>query len=246
MVEQKRKTTRDRLVPYQLPWTDIYGNRMPLTKWLWSRKFSILYLAVVWAIVGVLDFASTRRCTETWQLAFQCDQAMWMIKMYTEPLDFLRNAFTSPYFHNGLDHLLFVTIFGFVLPVQSFEVQHGSKATALVFVFSHFCIAYFTGWFFNWGVSHWPENEFYLFAFERNWMGGSVGFYGVIGALSFFSKKKWFLLAMVLAFELLINQALINIDLHISFIHAMAAIVGWLLCWIWTRFDPRAADRIPA
>jgi len=224
-------------VPYQWPWTDLYNRPMPFKKWLWSRKFSLFYLAIIWSIVAILDFASTRRCEETWQLAFQCEQAVWMIKFYTEPWQFFSSLFTTPYFHNGLDHILFVTVFGFMLPVQSFEVQHGSKATAILFVLSYVFVVPFFGFLFNLGLEYWPTEEIILFGFERNWMGGSLGLYGIIGALSFFSRKRWFLLLMVLCFEIFINQMIVHIDIHISLIHLASTSAGWTMCWVWTRLD---------
>lgn len=247
-MSEKGTTTRDRLIPYQLPWTDIYGQNMPFKQWLWSRKFSILYIVIIWTIVGILGFASTRpnNCDKTWQLAFQCEQAIWMIQFYQDPWAFAKSLFTAPYFHNGLDHILFVTVFGFMMPVQSFEVQHGSKATVILFVVSYLLIGTFWGAIWNYGVTVYPENEILKSGFDRSWLGGSLGFYALIGSLSFFSRKKWFLLLMVLCFEYFINHHVIGIAFHISLIHVSSALMGWVMCWTWTRFDPKAVERIPA
>ena len=231
------------MVPYQWPWTDRYGQRMSFGAWLKSRKFSIGYVVVIWAIVGILDFGSTRDCESTWQLAFQCDQAIWMAELYSAPLQFFMSLITAPYFHNGWDHILFVVVFGFMLPIQSFEVQHGSLAAFGIFTLSYIFVTTGLGFFFNIGLDLYPDNHFFQFAFERNWMGGSIGFFAAIGGLSFFSPKPWFLMTLVVGFELFINQLVINIDPHISLAHITAASSGWLMCLAWTKFDPAAARR---
>ncbi len=226
-----RKKPSERLVPYIFFWTDEYGDKMKIKDWAWSRKFTLTYLAAIWGIVAVLDFASTRNCEGSWQLAFACDQAIWMIKIYTKPFEFFTSVFTSPFFHNGLDHILFVTIFGMMLPVQSFEMQHGSKLTAFIFFGTYFLGGFFSGFVFNLGIDIWPESEFYIFGFERNWMGGSVGFFGVIGALSYCSRKKWAMLLMVVAFEGF-NYFILDITPQISFIHMTSATFGFMLVWL--------------
>lgn len=224
----KKKHTSEQLIPYQWFWTNTYGERMGFVEWIKSRPFSILYLAVIWTIIGILGFASTRNC-DTWQQMIACDRAIYMIKMVTHPLEYVMSWFTAPYFHNGLDHILFVTIFGFMMPVQSFEVQYGTRSTIIIFIISYVVVGVFFGSLFNVGIAYWPKVEFFQFGFERSWMGGSVGFYAVIGALAHTSRKQWFLLLLIGCFEIL-NLAVIGIDVHISFIHVISATSGFLTC----------------
>lgn len=228
------RRTRDQLVPYQWPWTDEFGRKLSLGQVLWTRKFSIAFLAITWGIVSILGFASTRNC-DTWQLAFACDRAIWMIELKTAPWEFIKSWYTAPFFHNGLDHLLFVTIFGMLMPVQSFEVQYGSKATIYIFLITYTFIGLFNGLFFNWGIAMWPDVEFFQFGFERSWMGGSVGFYGVIGALSFLGKKKWLMILLVICFEM-INHFGLGIAIHISFIHMLSSIIGFVSGWLMWKY----------
>lgn len=229
----RKSHTSRQLIPYQWFWTNTFGEPMGFVEWLKSRPFTLIYLVIVWSIIGALGFASTRNCDGTWQLAFACDRAIWLGKMMTEPVNYVFSWFTTPFFHNGLDHILFVSIFGFLMPVQSFEVQHGPKATTIVFFVSYIVIGIFFGSLFNFGITYWPESEFFQFGFERNWMGGSVGFYALIGALSYTSQKQWFLALLVVAFETL-NLTVIGIDIHISFVHAISFSSGFITCW-WLR-----------
>lgn len=236
-----KKHTNQQLIPYQWFWTNVYGERMGFAEWAKSRPFTILYLIIVWSIIGALGFASTRNCEDTWQLAFACDRAIWMIKMVSEPLNYIMSWFTAPFFHNGLDHVLFVSIFGFLMPVQSFEVQNGTKSTLIIFFVSYIFVGVFFGIFFNVGLAYWPNVEFFSFGFERNWMGGSVGFYALIGALAFTSRKQWFLLLLIGCFEV-INLTVIGIDVHISFIHVMSATSGFLTCLVLKRIGLLVAN----
>ncbi|MEP2025152.1 MAG: rhomboid family intramembrane serine protease [Reichenbachiella sp.] len=228
---KKRTRTRDQLIPFQWFWTDEFGEKMGFREWFKSRKFTISYLITIWTIVSVLDFASTLDCTSTWQLAFACDHAIWMGKMITDPLNYVLSWFTAPFFHNSIDHILFVTVIGMMMPVQSFEVQYGSKATAIVFIVSYIWIGVFCGIFFNLGVEIWPEMDFMSFTFKRNWMGGSVGFYGLIGALVYCSRKPWILFSITFCFELL-NLFVIKIDPQITFAHANGLFIGYCCVWL--------------
>ena len=239
--QQKRKRTQDQLIPYQWFWTNTDGNRMGIFEWIKSRPFTICYLVTIWSIIGILGFSSTRDCDQTWQLAFACDRAIWMIKMITEPLNYILSWFTAPFFHNGLDHILFVTIFGFLLPVQSFEVQYGAKPTAIIFFAAYVFVGIFFGIFFNVGIAFWPDVEFFSFGFTRNWMGGSVGFYALIGALAYTSQRQWVLPLLIVCFEIL-NLTVIKIDVHISFIHVMSATSGFLTCMLLKRTGMLAAN----
>ncbi|WP_422360606.1 hypothetical protein [Reichenbachiella sp.] len=228
-----KKPTKEQLIPFQWFWTDQFGDKMSFLGWLNSRKFSIIYLIVIWSIVSILGFASTWDC-DTWQKIFACDRAIWLGKMLTDPVDYVLSWFTTPFFHNGIDHILFVSIFGIMMPVQSFEVQYGTRPTFIIFFVSYIIIGIFFGSFFNLGLSIWPDSHFFSFAFARNWMGGSVGFYAFFGALSYLSRKQWILPLCVACFEIF-NLTVIGIDIHISFIHTIAVTGGFFTCLILKR-----------
>jgi hypothetical protein len=235
-LENNIKKSTDQLIPYQWFWTDIFGRRMSFIDIIKSRKFTFLYLAIIWGIIGILGFASTQidNCDKSWQLAFSCDQAIWMIKMIDQPLIFARSLITAAFFHNGLDHILFVSIFGMLFPVQSFEVQHGWKPTAIIFLSTYVFIGIYSGLLFNIGIAYWPNNEFFIFGFERSWLGGSVGFYALIGAMAFQSRKKWVLIFLTACFEV-INLTVIGIDVHITFIHIHCTFYGFFMSWWLTK-----------
>ncbi|WP_462253890.1 hypothetical protein [Ekhidna sp.] len=223
---------KERIFPFVFPWRGAYNERKPALELLKSKGFTLIYLAIIWTIVGVLGFASTRNCEESWQVALQCEYAFW-VKNFTEsPLIFFRNLFTTPILHNGLDHILFVSVLGFLLIVQSHEAVFGSKKTALIFMSAYFTVAPFFGLFYTVGLDLFPNSEFMQFAFVRNWLGGSLGMFQVYGALATKSRKPWIMLSGPVVFEIF-NLTVLGIDLHISLMHLMATFLGY---WISLKF----------
>lgn len=236
--EKKLKRVQDRWFPYQWPWTDKYDRLMNLKDWFLSRKFTIIYLSVIWIISLTLGFGSTLRCAESWQLSFICEHVMWMIQFRTDIGAFVMSFFTAPYFHNGVDHIWFVTLFGFLLTVQAFETQHGSWAAFIYFTTTYIFIGLLTGPMFNIGLEMWPDSHFFYYAFERNWMGGSAGAFAMMGGLTYFSGKRWAIPSVIIAFEIL-NFTVIGNNVYISFIHSSAAVWGYFISYIWSRWDPK-------
>lgn len=218
------------------PWKHPSGSSYSTFRgWLKSRKFSVFYVATIWVVLALLGFAAKRNCeTGPWQIVLQCNWSMWMAEYKTNFWHFMATSFTAPWFHNDIVHILFVTIFGFLFPVQSFEAQHGTRATVSIYFLSYVFIVLFNGWLFNTLVTLWPEERLFSHAFTRGWMGGSVGIFAIIGALSFFSSKKWFMYSLVFAFELF-NYFVIGNNIYISFIHITSTSFGWVYCWIWKR-----------
>ncbi|MEP1096600.1 MAG: hypothetical protein ABJG78_15900 [Cyclobacteriaceae bacterium] len=219
------KHQNNRTFPFVWPWRGANNEQVSLREALASRKFSYLYLLIIWGIVGILDFASTRNCSGTWQLALQCEYAFWIGNLVEAPLIFFRNLFTTMLFHNGVDHIFFVTIVGVLIIIQSYEVRFGSKETFSMFLLAYLIVGTLFGIFYQSGLSIWPKNEFIQFAFERNWMGGSLGFYFLYGAFVGSSKRPLIFLSIPFVFEFL-NIYFFNIDLHISLMHTVGAMAG--------------------
>ncbi|WP_436514433.1 hypothetical protein [Ekhidna sp. To15] len=217
---------KERIFPFVWPWKGAYNQSLPFKELIKGKAFTILYLIVIWTIIGILGYASTRNCEGTWQLALQCEYAFWVKNLTEAPLIFLRNLFTTPFLHNGLDHILFVSVLGFLLIVQSHEAVFGSKTTALIFMSSYLTVAPFFAVFYTVGIDLFPDSEFMNFAFARNWLGGSIGMFQVYGALATVSRKKWVMLSVPIIFEIF-NLTVLGIDLHISLMHVMATFLGF-------------------
>ncbi|WP_370088435.1 hypothetical protein [Ekhidna sp.] len=221
---------KERIFPFVWPWKGASNEQISFGQLIRLKSFSILYLVIIWTIIGVLGFASTRNCEGTWQLALQCEYAFWVKNLTEAPWVFIRNMFTTLFLHNGLDHILFVSVLGVLVFVQSHEVIFGSKVTGLIFLSAYLTVAPFFGVFYNVGLHFFPDSEFMLFAFERNWMGGSIGMFQVYGALATRSRKPWIMLSMPVLFEIF-NLTVLGIDLHISLMHVMATGLGFLISY---------------
>ncbi|MEQ9466896.1 MAG: hypothetical protein RLN88_05755 [Ekhidna sp.] len=217
---------KHRLFPFVWPWRGADNEAISATQLFKGKSFSILYLIVIWSIIGILGFASTRNCEGTWQQAMQCDYAFWVKNLTENPLIFVRNLFTTLFLHNGFDHILFVSILGILLIVQSHEAIFGPVKTALLFLSAYVTVAPFFGAFYTIGLEMFPDSRFMQFAFERNWMGGSIGMFQVYGALATQSRKPWVMLIIPVIFEIF-NLSVLGIDLHISLMHLMATFLGY-------------------
>ena len=219
---------KERIFPFIWPWKGGDSRSLTFGKWIHSRRFSLVYLVLVWTIVGVLGFASTRArdCSASWEMGIYCEYAFWVKNLVESPLVFIRNLFTTPFLHNGLDHILFVSVIGFLLIVQSHEFKFGWKKTALIFLSSYVTVAPFFAVFYTVGIDMFPESEFMQFAFARNWMGGSIGMFQVYGALAVKSRKPFIMLGVPFLFEAL-NLLALGIDLHISLMHIMSTLLGY-------------------
>jgi hypothetical protein len=223
------------IIAFLLPWRSKSNTNLTFFEFIKSRAFTISYLAIIWILVVLLDFGSTRNCGPTWQLAFICEHSVWMLKMYTEPINFVFSMFTATLFHNGLDHILFVTIIGFIFIAQSFEAHNSSLATLFLFFSSFAFVGILMGFIINWGYSNWPEIDYYTFAVERSWMGGSAGFFGIFGALSHNCRKKWLIPFIVILFES-INFFILSIDPQISTGHMIATFFGFTVWGFWVQY----------
>ena len=217
-----------RTFPFVWPWRGVNNIRISLKEMFLARAFSYSYLLVIWGIVFVLGFASTRNCTGTWQLALQCEYAFWVENVTKIPLIFIRNLFTTSLFHNGPDHILFVTIFGVFIIIQSYEVLYGYKESIFMFFLAYVIVGFIFGIFYQTGLAIWPESAFHQFAFERNWMGGSLGFFFMYGALACSSKRPFVLLSIPAVFES-VNFFVLDIDPQISLTHITSTSAGYLV-----------------
>lgn len=219
-------------MPFLWPWKGLHKENLSFSETLKSRTFTFGYLLIIWILVWLLDFGSTRNCGPTWQLQFICDQSVWMNKIYSEPFNYFLSFFTATFFHNGLDHILFVTVVGFLIIVQAFEVRNGTLPAIIIFFTSMVFICTLMGFLINWGFTHWPEISFFDLGMKRSWMGGSAGAFGVFGALSHNSRQRWITFIIIGIFET-INLTFYGINLQISVIHTLCAIYGFTVWGIW-------------
>lgn len=233
MVHQSNTPGRKWL--FVLPWRGKSNERISLKDAIKSRKFSLAYLLVIWSIIGMLGFASTVNCEGTWQLRLQCEYSYWITYLVDKPFVFFRNLFTTPFLHNGMDHILFVSVLGILVIVQSHEALFGSKKTALIFFSSYFTVAPFFAFIYNPGIEIFPDSEFLQDVLGRSWIGGSIGMFQVFGSLATKSKKPILILAIPILFEVF-NLTVLRIHPQISIMHIMSSFVGYgLSLWLFKK-----------
>ena len=227
-------TKKERVFPFIWPWQDAGGETLTLCKLVATKSFTVLYLIVIWTLIGLLGFASTWDCKSTWQLALQCEFAFWIRNLSAEPALFLRNLFTTPFIHNGLDHILFVSVLGFLLMVQSYEAHFGTKRTIIMFLLAYVIVAPFFAGSYTIAIDFYPESEFLNYVMSRNWVGGSIGMFQVYGALAVISRRPLIMLAAPVLFEIF-NRLVIDIHPQISIMHLTCTFVGYGLSLFFNR-----------
>jgi hypothetical protein len=220
------RTLNKRIFPFVWPWQGKGGETLSLRQFITTKSFTILYLIIIWSLIGVLGFASTWDCRSTWQLALQCDYAFWIRNLSTEPLMFTRNLFTTPFIHNGLDHILFVSVLGFLLMVQSYETHFGTRKTIIMFFLAYLIVAPFFAALYSLAINFYPGSEFLNYVMSRNWVGGSIGMFQLYGALATLSRRPLIMLAAPVVFETF-NLLVIEIHPQISIMHLTCTFVGY-------------------
>ena len=189
------------------------------------RNFSVFFLFVNWIIVLTLGYGSTRNCSDTWQLEMMCNAAMYANKIFTEPNEFILSWFTGVWFNNGLDHIIYVTC-GILIFVQSFEMRMGTKNTLFLFFSGTAVVSTICAIIINYGYVVDPSNEIFSHGMDRNWMGGSVGIFSILGAIFHCSKRPLALFIPVLLFEIWNGQT--NISIQTSSAHMLSLLYGYV------------------
>jgi hypothetical protein len=83
----------------------------------------------------------------------------------------------------------------------------------------------------NMGDVLWPNNEIINQGIERNWKGGSVGFFGIIGASAHQSNSRWLVILIAVIFEAW-NYYTHGISTFTSVAHMTSMAYGFLI-WGW-------------
>jgi hypothetical protein len=210
--------------PLLWPWQDEEHTNLALKPWLISRGFTLSFLAVSWLSIAILGFGSSWNCSESWQNELICSAAIYANNIFTEPHAFIFSWFTGVWFSNGLDHIIYVTC-GFVIFVQSYERRMGIKNTVFLFFTGTAVASTIVAVGINYGYAASPADELFITGMTRNWMGGSVGMFTIIGALSHCSRRPLVLLIPVILFEIWNGQT--NISLLTSSAHMVAITYGY-------------------
>ena len=227
LVNKENKT----LFPWSWPWRDSTGKVLKPYQAFLSRKFAYTYLIIIWLIWLTLGRGPEYGCHIAGG-GLYCIGGIWPADIVNAPLHFFSSLLIAPIFHNSNEHIIFVT-FGFLLFVQSFETRLGALRTYFLFMLFTCIAALIMATLMNISDFIWPESELLAEGFSRNWMGGSAGFYGIIGASSHQSKNVWVIPAIAIGFESW-NHFLHGISFFTSSAHMISLFCGFFIWGYWS------------
>jgi len=223
--------------PMVWPWKDGQGRTLKWRDALYSRQFSLSYLSVI-SLLYVWLGLGTSSCSTSSEIII-CDFAMWPYNLLEAPHVFLVSVFTSIWFHNSPDHILLVVIV-IVLFLQSAEVRIGRKRALIAMFGVQLSAALVMTIYLYMGTHFHPEDDWYHYGiYGRNYMGGSVGLFGVVGVLFTRIKRPIFGAMCYFAFEYWNAFIYHGASMYVVTGHATAFSLGLLLGIYWLRTDMR-------
>ena len=221
--------------PMIWPWNDGKGNRMHWRDVLKSRRFSVSYLVII-ALLFALFGLGSRHCPISSD-AIICNFVMRPYNLFEAPHIFVFTLFTSFWFHNSPDHILLTAALILVV-LQTAEIRIGAKR-AMIAVFSvHALVVVIMTLYLYVGDYLNPDVDWYEFGLRgRNYMGGSIGLFGVGGVL--FSQIKRPVVGALFYFNFEFWNAYIyeGAALYVSMGQVAAFAFGFMLGRYWLHPD---------
>ena len=219
--------------PMLWPWNDGLGARMHWRDVLNSRRFSLYYLLVIALMYALLGFG-THGCSTRSEIII-CDFALWPYNLFEAPHIFVVSLFTSMWFHNSPDHILLVAVL-IVVILQTAEVRIGTKRAMITLFGVQTLVALimtlylYTGDYLN------PTDDWYAHGiYNRNYMGGSVGLFGVVGVLYSQIKRPIAGALFYTGFEFWNAYIYHGAGIYVSMGHVTAFTLGFILGQYWLR-----------
>ena len=200
-----------------------------------SRRFSLYYLLIIGTLFAMFGLGS-RHCA-TPSEAFICDFTLWPNNLIDAPLLYVVSLFTSIWFHNSPDHILLVTVL-LVTFLQSAEVRIGTKRTMIALFSVQFVVALLITLYLQKGHQFDPGNGWLDFGLNgRNYMGGSVGLFGVVGVLFSQIKRPVAGALFYSGFEYWNAFIYQGASMYVVMGHVTAFTLGFLLGQYWLQLD---------
>ena len=197
-----------------------------------SRRFSVTYLLII-ALLFALFGLGSRTCPIPSD-AVICDFVMRPYNLFEAPHVFVFTLFSSFWFHNNPDHIL-LTAALIVVFLQTAEIRIGTKRAMIAVFGIHALVVVIMTLYLYAGDYLNPGTDWYEFGLRgRNYMGGSVGLFGVSGVL--FSQIKRPVAGALFYFGFEFWNAYIyeGAALYVSMGHVTAFTLGFVLgrCWL--------------
>ena len=200
-----------------------------------SRRFSVTYLLII-ALLFALFGLGSRTCPIPSD-AVICDFVMRPYNLFEAPHVFVFTLFSSFWFHNNPDHIL-LTAALIVVFLQTAEIRIGTKRAMIAVFGIHALVVVIMTLYLYAGDYLNPGTDWYEFGLRgRNYMGGSVGLFGVSGVL--FSQIKRPIAGALFYFGFEFWNAYIyeGAALYVSMGHVTAFTLGFVLGRFWLHRD---------
>jgi len=219
--------------PMVWPWNDGLGARMHWRDALNSRRFSVCYLLVIGLLYALLGFGS-HGCSTSSEIII-CDLALWPYNLVEAPHIYAVTLFTSIWFHNSTDHILLVA-FVVALFLQSAEVRIGTKKAMIAMFTVQVLVALIMTLYLYMGDYLNPTDDWYAHGIHnRNYMGGSVGLFGVVGVLFSQIKRPIAGALFYSGFEFWNAHIYHGASMYVVLGHVTAFTLGFILGQYWLR-----------
>ena len=221
--------------PMVWPWQDGQGTNMDWSDALSSRRFTISYLLIIGVLYAMLGLGS-RSCATSAE-AIICNFTLWPYNLTEAPHLYVFSLFTSIWFHNSSDHILLVVVV-IVVFLQSAEVRIGTKR-AMIALFSIHCLVALVITLYLY-AGHYLDSTDDWFDFGlngRNYMGGSVGLFGVLGVLFSQIKRPVVGASFYFGFEFWNAYIYEGASMYVVLGHVTAFTLGFILGRFWLQLD---------
>ena len=221
--------------PMVWPWQDGQGASMRWNEVLKSRRFTIIYLLIIGILYGMLGLGS-RSCATSAE-AIICNFTLWPYNLTQAPHLYVFSLFTSIWFHNSSDHILLVVVV-IVFFLQSAEVRIGTKRAMIALFSVHCLVALIITLYLSIGHHLDPTDDWFDFGLNgRNYMGGSVGLFGVVGVLFSQIKRPHIGALFYFGFEFWNAYIYQGASMYVILGHVTAFSLGFILGQYWLQLD---------
>ncbi len=226
--------------PLILPWKNGRGENLRLIEIIKSRPFSITYLSTVILLYAMLGYGS-RDCFTTSE-AIICEFALWPYELIEAPHQYIPSLFTSIWFHNDPNHFLLILVV-IVLFFQTAEIRIGTRKALVALFGIQFSVAILMTLYLYAGTQLYPNDAWYLHGYSgRNYMGGSVGLFGVVGVMFAQIDKPVAGALFYYGFEYWNGFIYYGASLYVIIGHLMAFTFGFCLGLYWLHQETAKTD----
>ena len=219
-----RPSIRDRIAPF-LPWTDGTGRRWRgLTRLPAMIPFIPVYIIVAWT--RFILAAEKRDDGLYWIDDDAVSHLVFHVPELTDdPLIALRSLITGIWLNHDSLQLIYVTAllltFGAV-----FELHEGTLRMVLLFFGTSFAAALLNGLVLHLVYPDVWNIRMFEVAWNRSWMGGSAGCFGILGAVAARARRPGPLLVIFIGWECAVWW--VNLRNYTSAFHFAALATGYI------------------